>query len=499
MTEDTTPVLVGAGQLVQRDAEPTEGLSCVQMMAETSRLAADDTGARVLDAVDLVAVVDILGWSCPNPPRLLSEALSIRPRTEISTSVGGNTPQALVNDLARRIEAGEVGAALIAGANAVATRLRARREGIKLDWPKQAEGDPDGFGDGPPGNSEIEDDYSVSLPVFVYPLFETALRAKRGLTCEQARASIGRLMAPFSEVAAENPYAWFPQARSAEEIATVTETNRLISTPYTKYMNSVMAVDQSASLIMMSASRARSLGVPEDRWVYFWGGGEATENPWFYSERSDLVDSPSMGHAGNSALAQAGIGAADIDMFDLYSCFPVAVELACARLGISEDDPRPFTVTGGLPYFGGAGNNYSTHAIAEVVQRLRREPEAKAMVTANGWYLTKHAAGVYSGRPRPQSGERPAELPAQTDGAAEPVTIAVEAEGAARLETHTVVYGRDGEPTQGVVIGRLEDDRRFLAFTPEDRDVMETLGSTDEVRLTGKVTHTTPHNVFTPS
>lgn len=60
-------------------------------------------------------------------------------------------------------------------------------------------------------------------------------------------------------------------------------------------------------------------------------------------------------------------------------------------LGLSADDSRGLTVTGGPPFFGGAGNNYSMHAIAETVALLRATPgaygmpDAAAPRLASGW------------------------------------------------------------------------------------------------------------------
>ena len=63
-----------------------------------------------------------------------------------------------------------------------------------------------------------------------------------------------------------------------------------------------------------------------------------------------------------SAVAQETFHMADctiseIDAFDIYSCFPSAIQIACDEIGLDIDDPRNLTVTGGLPYFGGPGNN----------------------------------------------------------------------------------------------------------------------------------------------
>ena len=90
--------------------------------------------------------------------------------------------------------------------------------------------------------------------------------------------------------------------------------------------------------------------------------------------RAGLLDRADLGAARpqsppREALRVAGIGVDDIATFDLYSCFPFPVFNICDGLGLGPDDPRGLTLTGGLPFFGGPGNNYSMHAIAETVPK----------------------------------------------------------------------------------------------------------------------------------
>jgi acetyl-CoA C-acetyltransferase len=144
----------------------------------------------------------------------------------------------------------------------------------------------------------------------------------------------------MSEVAAHNPYAWFPQARTADEILTVTPENRMICFPYPKFMNAIMEVDQGAAVIMTSVGTAQELGIPRDRWVYLWGCADAIDI-WYFSERTNLHSSPGMALAGRRALEMAGITIDDIDWLDLYSCFPCAVEMACDALGIATTTRGP--------------------------------------------------------------------------------------------------------------------------------------------------------------
>jgi acetyl-CoA C-acetyltransferase len=297
----------------------------------------------------------------------------------------------------------------------------------------------------------------------------------------------------FTRVAASNPHAWFPTLRSAEELTQPTPDNRMIGLPYTKYLNAVMETDQAVALWITSVATARAFGVPEERWVYCWGGDAAVERAWYPSERPDFADCPALTAAVRGALARAGTELEAVDWIDFYSCFPVAVEMACEMLGLDEADPRGFTVTGGLPYAGGPGNDYTLHALAAMVERLRAAPGAVGLATGNGWYLTKHSALVCSSAPPEKQGEAPPVDPG-------PAAIAplLEADGPAVLETYTVLYDREGAPQRGIAIGRLESGARFLANTPGERAALEAFAAQEQVGRRGRVRCVSGRNLFEP-
>ena len=194
----------------------------------------------------------------------------------------------------------------------------------------------------------------------------------------------------------------------------------------------------------------------------------------------------------------AGIGIDGIDKFDLYSCFPSAVQIACAEMGIAQDDPRGLTVTGGLPYFGGPGNNYVTHSIAQMMDEVRAKPGSVGMVTANGNYVTKQSAGIYSTTPpsRPFAPKDPAIYQSPIDSDKGPAVAEV-AEGHATVETYTVMHDRKG-PSYAIVFGRLGDGRRFIANTPDDPGLLQDMVDTDMIGEAGRVAHADGRNVFAP-
>jgi len=332
--DECTPILIGAGQITQRDVDPGAALEPVDLMRESARRAAADAGLpeAALARLDSVSVVNILSWSYANAPRLLAERIGAQPNEEIYTTVGGNSPQMLVNDTAARIADGSVGFAILAGVEAMHTMTRARRAGVRLAWSSASADPPRVVGDARSGTTDHELRHGLFLPVQIYPLFENALRACRGRTPQEHLRALGTLYAGLSRVAAANPYAWFRTERSAAEIARVSEQNRIIAFPYPKLMNAIIDVDQAAAVLMTSVGMARALGVPRERWVYLQGCGDA-HDLWFVSERRDYASSPAIAAAGAQALAMAGAGIGEIDLFDLYSCFPSALQLAMDALG----------------------------------------------------------------------------------------------------------------------------------------------------------------------
>ncbi len=507
MSDERTPILVGTAQLVQRNAAPADALNPLVMLERMAREAAADAGAgdALLRGLDTVAILNVAGWRATNPARLVAQQLGATPSAEFTSELGGQIGVTAANHVAGRILEGRTRTAFIGGCNNMRTLVKAGQAGFDLGWPKGGEGTPEFLGSTTPGSSELEGRYGMVMPPDVYPIFENAVRAARGLDLAAHRARMGGLFTRFTKVAAANPFAWFPVERSAAELVTPAPDNRMIAFPYTKYLNAVLNTDQAAGFFMMSVAAARQLGIPERNWIYWWGGAESQEEAWWVSERPDLARCPSMLDVQRSTLTNAGLGGGTegIQHFDFYSCFPVAVEMAIDQLGLDIDDPRGFTVTGGLPYAGGPASAYTLHSIASMAGRLRDHPGDTGLVTGNGWYLTKHAASVWSSRPhptgKPKHGLLPAaELPsARIETAPRPVEEA--ATGPARIEGYTVVYGRDGGPARGIVLGATAAGRRFLANTPADRALLETFVAGEQIGAAGQLAQKDGLTIFDPA
>ncbi len=503
MVDPRTPVLIGGGQKTWRKvAAPVPRV----MIREAAGLAAEDAGVALAD-VDLLAVVGFTIDSnernpaprLKNPPAALAEDLGITPKRIVYTYMGGNTPQALVNWACEEIAEGRHDMALIVGAEFLnMLRKRATSGGDMSEFAGEG-APPERWGDGRPGCTPQETAHGLNFPTNCYPLFENALRAHRGESLDEHMKKVGALFAPFTEVAAKNPYSWFPTARSAEQLITEAPDNRMIGYPYTKYLNAIIAVDQAAGVIVCSTAKADALGVPEDQRVYLHGCSDAAEI-WNPIDRTNFYSSPAIRTCAREAFKMAGKAPSDMTTIDLYSCFPVAVELACAEIGIAEDDPRGLTVTGGLPYFGGPGNNYVMHSIVETLHRLRKQPGKYGLVTGNGWYLTKHAFGIYSTEPKQGAWKRvdPKSYQKEIDALPRP-DVVLEPSGAATIETYTIVHRNDRGPT-GIIVGRDASNRRFVANTPEDDALFAEMQSAEQIGRKGRVTSADGgmKNVFVP-
>ncbi|GAB2485621.1 acetyl-CoA acetyltransferase [Jatrophihabitans fulvus] len=498
---DSTPVLVGVGQVADPiDAAEYHRWGAVDLAAEAARAALDDAG---LDGshVDTVAGVRQFEISTPistaplgrsdNYPRSVARRVGADPRHAVLDVAGGQAPQHLITEFAKKIARGEVGTVLLFGSEAISTTRRFAGQDDAPDFTETVGGQLEDRGFGLDGLMEPEQlEHGLFDAPSQYGLLDNARRARLGLTRDAYRQDMARLFAPFTEVAAANPYAAAPVRRSADELAEVTERNRMIAEPYPRYLVARDQVNQGAAVVLTSVGAARAAGVPESAWVYLHGYADLREQNLL--DRADLSRSPASVRAAATALERAGLTPDDLSTLDLYSCFAIAVSNICDGLGLRTDDPRGLTLTGGLPFFGGAGNNYSMHAVAETVRRVRENPGAPGFVGANGGVLSKYSAAVYSTEARAWEEHDDDAAQASLDAVPGP-QLAVSPSGTATVETYTVQYGRGG--TTGVVIARRDDGCRVIATTPTGDDATVAALLEDdvfgrEVQLTSRGAHT---------
>ena len=468
MPKGAMPVLVGVGQVTDHwdgTAGAAGAPSPRSLCVDASQLALEDAGIAASE-IDTVAVVRIFEDSVPgdrhphghntNLPGTIARDIGASPTRAIYAAVGGQSPQQLANEMAARIHAGEIECALVTGSEANKASKAARKHGVEIDWTDSSDLDVEDRGLGDMLLSRPEIKHGIVAPAYFYALFENAMAARDGQTRSERRAEMSDLFAKFAAVAASNPLSQFDtKAFDAAFLATPSKANYPFADPFLKWHIAQDAVNQSGAFVIMSEDKADALGIAPEKRVYLHGSGEASDD--FISERPTLDGSWAMETAITRALSQAGLSAADIGAFDLYSCFPCAVFSSMAVLGIDhKTETRPLTLTGGLPFFGGPGNNYSMHGIVSMTEWLRAHPGQPGLVLANGGWMTKEAVGIWStNAPTNFSPVEPMAKPT------EKVTLSDTAT-AGTIETYTVTYGKDG-PRHGIIFARTDTGERVIA------------------------------------
>ncbi|MEM7459689.1 MAG: acetyl-CoA acetyltransferase [Pseudomonadota bacterium] len=474
MSNKALPVLVGVGQAVSHwdgTQSPSEAPSPHSLNVEATQAALTDAGIDASE-IDIILLARTNDDCYPKPrrphganlnyPGTLADEIGATPKELVYNISGGQSAQQSVNEAAARIHAGEADCILLAGSEATKASRAAERNGIDIDWSGASDQPVIDRGVGFDVINQTEIAHGLYRPPWLYALVENAMAAEAGQTRTQRRAEMSKLWAKFAAVAKDNPYSQFQPNFDADFLATPSKANYPFADPFLKWHMAQDAVNQGAALILVSDAKADALGISQDKRVYLHGAGEAAEPA--FTERPGFTKSWAMDVALDRALGQADKSAAEMDIFDLYSCFPCAVYSSTAALGIDPyTDPRSLTVTGGLPFSGGPGNNYSMHAIAAMADRLRAQPGAFGLVLANGGWLSKEAVGVWS--TEKPGGFTPVEQMAKRS---DDVLVEIEdAPGKGVLETFTVSHGRNG-PDLGIILARTKDGKRFIAHAKPD-------------------------------
>ena len=475
MAPDRTPVIVGGS--IAAPSDPDALSEPVSLMIDAARAATDDSGASGIAAqVDLVAVAGGL-WSYRNPGHWIAEVLGADART-LLTTISGQTPVALLADIAERIQRGAVGAALIVGGECTRSRRRARRRGVEAPRhddteppPDEAWGSPLVIGD--PGAEAA----AGHMPRNAFALLESAIRARRGETMAENRRRAAELCAGFAAVAAGVEHSPTLRAMTPKEIAEATPENRMVSWPYTKAMSANNTVDRAGALLVCSLEVAREHGVPPDRMVFPWRTSMADDTD-FVASRNELAINPGLQAAADDMLSFTG-DSANIDHFDLYACFPSMVALAVEALGI--DDGRPLTVSGGLGLHGRAhqlrrGRGPDRHGRPPA----RGRPGTTGLVHGSGGMAAKHALGLLSASP-------PAEpfVTSRKTPELHPRDLAApDRDGPVVIDGVTVDYIQ--EPPTAIALVRFDDGSRAWA-TSRDQPTVDTVTTTETVGTAAEV------------
>ena len=432
------------------------------MWAEVFREAVDDVGAPGVEAsVAGLDVVHCMSWVYDDPAQRLADRLGLDGVRTGTSILAGTAPQRLLDESALRILRGDSDVEVVVGAEAAATRHRHQTEGGLPDWSFPADEQPEIPVDLDEWYLPTELAHGVVPAYVTFALLEQARWADHGGP-EFGRGHLTAVLDELNARAADVPEAWIRERRSGAELLQADPSNRHVSYPYTVRTTAMPRVDMAAANVLVAHEQADRWGVPPERRLYLRGWGFARDAV-HVAARRDLGSSAGMAAATGQAFQMSGLSVGDVDVFDLYSCFGSAVQFAVDALGLDPADPRPLTVTGGLPYHGGPGSNYTSHSLSHLVTEVREGRAATGLITGVGMHMTKHVAALWSVEPGPiavpltdgpqRYGPDDSELPVVADSAT----------GVVRLRSATTVRMSASDEPFAVVIAELDDGRRCYA------------------------------------
>ena len=454
-----TPVLVGFGVATQREDDFAQSLEAIDLMIQATRRAGAATGSdAVLAGVQQIAVPRGR-WSYRNPAGAIGRAIGARePRTVLTTP--GVLQQSLIGDACRRIAQGEIDTALVVGGDTGYRIQRAQAAGVPMGERED--------NDEPQLTIKPHDELrhpaelraGLQMPVGLYAMAESAFRARHGWSVETHRDRMARLYSRFTEIAAGNPHAWKREQLAPDLIRDASPRNPMHAFPYTRLHSSNWSVDQASALLFCSQSKALALGIPRERWIYPLASTESNHMVPV-SARAELGACPGAGIAGRAALAGANLTPQALDLVNLYSCFPIAVEVYAEELGLAPD--RDLTVTGGMAFAGGPYNNYVLQATCRMAELLSAGAGRTGLVSTVSGIITKQAFGIWSRAP----GVAPFAWADLTDSVAQQVRtkpVLESYEGPGVVAGYTVLSDRSA-PAKGIVIADIDGGRRTLGVS----------------------------------
>ena len=456
---------------MQREDDPLTAREPLLLMIEAAQRAGVDSGAPGLLGKVERLYIPRGRWEYRDPGRTIARAIGA-PSAKIIVSEVGILQQSVMADAARRIARGEIDAALIVGGEAGHRLRTARKANVELANDQQTTL-PDEIVKPDESPIRVEERETLGTdPGVFYALMEAAYRRRRSWTIEQSRDNISDLLSGFSVRAALNPHAWHRDILQCREIRDATESNRMFAFPYTRRHCSFLHVDQATALLLTSSRVATSAGVTAPP-VFPWTMVESNALE-HVSTRPDISRSAGVDAIAEETKKRLGSAMDGVDLIDLYSCFPIAVQLFADAFALPHDER--LTVTGGMPFAGGPWNNYYLHSVGQAAQRLRDGEGRAALLTCVSGVLGKQGATVWGTEP-PRDGFDFVDVSASA-AYTSPRVVTNQADGSGIVSAYTVVNAGGSAPRTVAII---DDDsgRRSIART-DDPDIAES-AQTDEL------------------
>ena len=454
------PTMVGIGLAQTKPFDPilTEPIA---LMEEASQAAFEDCGNSLIkDSIDVVYVLRGF-WGYREPGKYLIEKLILGSNPKSILVKVGISQQQIIDMASEDIAQGKIRSALIIGGEAryaLVSALKNQKQYLESDLP----GEPDEY---MKPEEELyqpqETDLMGLMAAPYYCIQETAFRASENLSPHEHIERINTIYANFSKVAQDNPHAWDKKAYSTEDLME-SPSNPMIAYPYTKKHNSNWNVNQASALILTSDALANRLNIPKDKRVY---PLQSAENNHMMAviQRPNLALSKGLQLAGEKTLEFMEQHNLTNPIYEIYSCFPLAVQQFIKVLNL--DPFSKLTVTGAMPFGGGPLNNYMLHSTAQMIEKIREHPDKVGLVTGVSGMMTKQGICLWASEPITEFMVQNVTAEAANNDQAVPMSSA--AAGVAKVLGYTVIYEKKSPIRAVFYCEDSKEERKVLSSTDD--------------------------------
>ena len=459
------PVVIGLG-ITQQKGSYAELDEALFLMEKVAMQAINDCGnSKIKDFIDVIDIPKGF-WRYRDPGKWIAEKNNFS-NTKTSVNKIGVLQQHLINNTCNKIIKGEIRAGLILGGESRAKMIAALKEGIEYKE-MELSTNPDQYvkaKDDLYGEGEAE---ALGLmAVGYYAVMESAMRKSKNLNLKEHEDYLGSMYADFSEIASKNQYAASDKSISKDQIMLANSDNKPMAYPYNKYHCTSWNVSQASAILICEEGLADQLNISKQKRIYPMASSE-TNHMIALIQRPSLISSAGLKLASEKINEVVDKHSINLNLIDLYSCFPVAVQQFENVLNLNTKTSR--TITGAMPFAGGPLNNYMLHATVQALLKLRSQ-SGHSLITGVSGMMTKQSFCLWSSEY--QMPFYHADVTKKAQQLDKPIPISNAKHGNGIVIGYTVLY-EGTKPTLGVFyIEDSQGERKVV--TSEDKAVITSM------------------------
>ena len=466
------PVIVGVGTVQQKGNFDELDEALVLMDLAFKKSLDDTTNHEIKNYIDEIQIPKGF-WRYRDPGKWVAEKNDIN-NVKTSVTKVGVLQQNLINSTCNKIINGEIRAGLILGGEARYKMLRAHIENKTFNE-TELKVNPDYY---IKANDElqhkVEEEELGLMAVGYYAIIESALRASTNKNFNEYHKDIANLYSEFSRIGSLNDDGWIEEPLTPDEILNQSKKNPLQAFPYNKYHCTSWNVNQSCSMIICSEELADKLNIPKTKRVYPLASSE-TNHMITPIQRPNITDPKGMKLAAEFILDICASNNIKPNLYDLYSCFPVAVHMFSKSLNV--DLSKEATITGGMPFAGGPLNSYVLHSTIKMILKIRNDNSKIGIVTGVSGMMTKQSYALWSKNPDIEFSFKDFTSEASKEEA--PVKISSLSDGAGTIIGYTTIKSTNHKKA---VIYLDSDDGKRKLITSSDESIIKSMENEEWVK-----------------